>query len=166
MSPERLIVEAIKVAQDLLRQNLPPIHNLTDAATVLRLRELVHSPSIRSALDRSSDTLLAFALRAIERALCDHSQPHRETIELARPHHVHDDDDERCDAVLRLQRPPHGHRHRIASPLMARSSRPWFKGGSFSEPTLSSRACCLSLQPPRRCPNSERFCPNNPRGLK
>src|SRR5262249_39401533 len=34
---------------------------------------------------------------------------------LARPHHVHDDDDERCDAVLRLRRPPHGHGHWIAS---------------------------------------------------
>jgi hypothetical protein len=37
MSSDRLIVEAIKVAQELLRQNLPPTHNLTDAATVLRL---------------------------------------------------------------------------------------------------------------------------------
>jgi hypothetical protein len=82
MTPDRVIVEAIKVAQDLLRQNLPPMPNLTDAATVLRLRELVHSASIRSALDRSSDTLLAFALRALERALCDHSRPHRETIDL------------------------------------------------------------------------------------
>ena len=36
---------------------------------------------------------------------------------LARPHHVHDDDDERWDAVLRLRRPPHGHSHWIASPL-------------------------------------------------
>ena len=82
MSPNRLIVEAIKMAQDLLRQNLPPMHNLTDTATVLRLRELVHSPSIRSALVRSSDTILAFALRAVERALCDHWRPHRETMDL------------------------------------------------------------------------------------
>src|SRR6516164_5473374 len=44
---------------------------------------------------------------------------------LARPHHVHDDDDERCDAVLRLRRPPHRHGHWIASPLMARSSPPF-----------------------------------------
>src|SRR6516164_1066603 len=44
---------------------------------------------------------------------------------LARPHHVHDDDDERCDAVLRFRRPPHGHGHWIASPLMARSSPPF-----------------------------------------
>src|SRR5262249_15557321 len=48
---------------------------------------------------------------------------------LARPHHVHDDDDERCDAVLRLRRPPHGHGHWIASPLMGRSSRPCPPGG-------------------------------------
>ena len=45
MIPDRVIVEAIKVAQDLLRQNLPPMRSLTDAATVLRLRELVRSPS-------------------------------------------------------------------------------------------------------------------------
>jgi hypothetical protein len=82
MSSDRLIVEAIKMAHGLLRQNLPPMHSLTDAATVLRLRELVNSPSIRSALDRSSDTILAFALRAVERALCDHSRPHRQTIDL------------------------------------------------------------------------------------
>ena len=57
MSSDRTIVDAIKVAQDLLRQNLPPTHNLTDAATVMRFRELVRSQAIRSALDRSSDTL-------------------------------------------------------------------------------------------------------------
>jgi hypothetical protein len=82
MSSDRLIVEAIKMANDLLRQNLPPMHSLTDAATVLRLRELVNSPSIRSALDRSNDTILAFALRAVERVLCDHSRPYRQTIDL------------------------------------------------------------------------------------
>ena len=34
MSSDRVIVDAIKVAQDLLRQNLPPARNLTDAAVV------------------------------------------------------------------------------------------------------------------------------------
>ena len=53
------------MAQDLLRQNLPPTHNLTDAATVMRFRELVRSQAIRSALDRSSDTVLTFALREV-----------------------------------------------------------------------------------------------------
>jgi hypothetical protein len=80
MNSERVIVDAIKVAQDLLCQNLPPTHNLTDAATVLRFRELILSPAVRSALERSSDTLLAFALRAVERVLSDQSRTHRDTI--------------------------------------------------------------------------------------
>jgi hypothetical protein len=80
MSSDRAIVDATKVAQNLLRQNLPPTHNLTDAATVLRFRELVHFPAVRSALERSSDTLLAFALRAVHRVLSDQSLTHRETI--------------------------------------------------------------------------------------
>jgi len=80
MSSDRIIVDAIKVAQNLLNQNLPPAHNLTDAATVLRFRELVRSQAIRSVLERSSDTLFAFALRAVERVTSDHSQTNRETI--------------------------------------------------------------------------------------
>jgi hypothetical protein len=40
MSSDRIIVDTIKVAQDLLWRNLPPTHNLTDAATVMRFREL------------------------------------------------------------------------------------------------------------------------------
>ena len=80
MSSDRVIVDAIKVAQDLLCQNLPPAHNLTDAATVMRFRELVRSQATRSALERSNDTLFAFALRAVERVISDHSQTNRETI--------------------------------------------------------------------------------------
>src|SRR5258708_30773088 len=91
MSSDRIIADGIKVAQDLLRQNLPPTRTLTDAAVVLRFRELVLSQAIRSALERSSDTVLAFALREEERVLCDQSRPHRETINrlwdiLADPH--------------------------------------------------------------------------------
>ena len=80
MSSDRIIVDAIKVAQDLLLQNLPPAHNFTDAATVMRFRELVRSQAIRSALERSSDTLLTFALRAVERVISDQSRTNRETI--------------------------------------------------------------------------------------
>jgi hypothetical protein len=80
MSSDRTIVDAIKVAQDLLRQNLPPAHNLTDAATVMRFRELVRSQAIRSALERSSDTLPTFALREVERVISDQSRTNRETI--------------------------------------------------------------------------------------
>jgi hypothetical protein len=68
MSYDRAIVDAIKVPQNLLWQNLPPTHNLSDAATVLRCRELVRSPAVRS-VERSADTLLAFALRAVERVV-------------------------------------------------------------------------------------------------
>ena len=80
MNSDGIIVEAIKVAQDLLCQNLPPAHNLTDAATVMRFREFVRSQATRSALERSSDTLFAFALRAVERVTSDHSRTNRETI--------------------------------------------------------------------------------------
>jgi len=80
MSSDRAIVDAIKVARTLLSQNLPPAYNLPDAATVTRVRELVHSPSIRSALERSSDTLLAFALRAVERVVADQSLTNRQII--------------------------------------------------------------------------------------
>src|SRR5262245_5362994 len=79
MSSDRIIVDAIKVAQDLLSQNLPPAHNLTDAATVMRFRELIRSQAIRSALERGSDTLFVFALRAVERVTSDHSQTNRQT---------------------------------------------------------------------------------------
>ena len=80
MSSERIIVDAIKLAQELLCQNLPAVHNLSDAALVMRFRELVRSQAVRSALERSSDTLFAFALRAVERVTSDHSQTNRETI--------------------------------------------------------------------------------------
>jgi hypothetical protein len=80
MHSDRTIVDAIKVAQDLLRQNLPSTHNLTNAAAVMRFRELVCSQAIRSALDRSSDTLLTFASREVERVISDQSRTNRETI--------------------------------------------------------------------------------------
>jgi hypothetical protein len=80
MSSDRVIADGIKVAQHLLRQSVPPTRNLTDAAVVLRFRELVRSEAIRSALDRSSDAILTFALREVEFVLCDQSRPHRETI--------------------------------------------------------------------------------------
>jgi uncharacterized protein (DUF1778 family) len=80
MSSDRVIVDTIKMAQDLLRQNLPPMHNLTDAATVLRLRELIRSQAIRLVLERSSDAVLAVALRAVEQVISDQSRTNRETI--------------------------------------------------------------------------------------
>jgi hypothetical protein len=80
MSSDRIVVDAIKVAQALLLQNLSPTHNSTDAVTVMRFHELVRSQAIRLALERSSDTLLTFALRAVVRVVSDQSRPNRETI--------------------------------------------------------------------------------------
>jgi len=79
MNTDRLFEAVIRASKKLLWQNLPPTH-LTDAATVIRFRELVHSPSIRSALLHSSDTLLAFALRAVEHIVADQSHSDREII--------------------------------------------------------------------------------------
>src|SRR5262249_60417539 len=79
MNPDRVFEAAIRASKNLLWQNLPPTH-LPDAATVLRFRELVHSPSIQSALLHSSDTLLAFALRAVEHVVADQSRTDREII--------------------------------------------------------------------------------------
>ena len=80
MSSDGVLVGAIKVTRDLLGQNLPPAQTLTDAATVMRFRELVRSQAIRSALERSSDTLVAFALRAVERVISNQSSTNREII--------------------------------------------------------------------------------------
>jgi hypothetical protein len=80
MSSDRVIVDTIKMAEDLLRQNLPPTRHLTDAATVMRFRELIRSQAIRLALERSSDTVHAFALRAVKQVISDQSRTNRETI--------------------------------------------------------------------------------------
>jgi hypothetical protein len=80
MSSDRIIVEAVKVAQGLLCQNLPAVHTLSDAALVMRFRELVRSQAVRSAWERSSDTLFAFALRAVEQVISDPSRTNRDMI--------------------------------------------------------------------------------------
>jgi hypothetical protein len=87
MSSERIILDALKLAHSLLVwQNLRPE---TDATTVLRLRELFHSPSVRAALERGSDSLPTFALRDVARVLTDQLQTDGETI--ARIRNVLDD---------------------------------------------------------------------------
>ena len=79
MNSDRIFEAAIRTAKNLLWENLSPTQ-FPDAATVIRLRELVHSPSKRSALLHSSDTLLAFTLRAVEHVVADQSQTDRQII--------------------------------------------------------------------------------------
>ena len=80
MNSDRIIEAAISTAKNLLWQNLRPTHNRPDAAIVTQVRELIHSPSVRSALQRSSDTFPTFALRALEFAAADQSPTDREII--------------------------------------------------------------------------------------
>jgi hypothetical protein len=71
MSSDWIVVDALKLAQSLVGQNLRPA---TNAATVSLLCELFHSPSVRAALERGSDSLPTFALRDVARVLTrDHS---------------------------------------------------------------------------------------------
>jgi hypothetical protein len=81
MNPDRVMESAIKAAQNLLRQNLPPMHNLPDAAAVAGLRDLVRSPAVKTVLLHSNDTFLAFVLRAVEFVLADQFRADREIID-------------------------------------------------------------------------------------
>jgi hypothetical protein len=58
MSSDRVIVDAIKMAQRLLWQNLAPIHSMPDATTVMRFRDLVRSPAVQSALERTRESVV------------------------------------------------------------------------------------------------------------
>src|SRR5499433_480574 len=77
MSSDLIIVDALKLAHSLVCQSLRPT---TESATVLRLRELVDAPFLRSALERGSDSLPVFALREIARVLSDQLHTHGEII--------------------------------------------------------------------------------------
>ena len=76
MNSDRKIADAIKAAQRLLWHT----HDLPDAMKVVRFRKFVRSPTVQSALQRSSDTLLAFTLRAAELVIADQSRTDREMI--------------------------------------------------------------------------------------
>jgi hypothetical protein len=76
MNSDRVIADAVKSAQRFLCHT----HDLPDAMKVVRLRKFVRSPTVQSALQRSSDTLLAFTLRAVELVIADQSRTDREMI--------------------------------------------------------------------------------------
>ena len=67
MHSDRVIADAIKAAQRLLWHR----YDLPDAMKVVRLRKFVSSPTVQSALQRSSDTLLPSTLRAVELVIAD-----------------------------------------------------------------------------------------------
>jgi hypothetical protein len=73
---DREIADAIKAAQRLLWHT----YDLPDTMKVAGLRKLVRSSTVQSALQCSSDTLLAFTLRAVELVIADQSRTDREMI--------------------------------------------------------------------------------------
>jgi hypothetical protein len=77
---QRVIEAAVRAAQDCLWQNAPPMLYVGDDMTVARLRDLVRSPAVQAALLQSSDTFLAFVLRAVELVVSDQSQTDREIL--------------------------------------------------------------------------------------
>ena len=76
MNSDREIADAIKAARRLLWHT----YDLPDAMKVVRLRKFVRSPIVQYALQRSSDTLLAITLRAVELVIADQSPTDREII--------------------------------------------------------------------------------------
>jgi len=76
MNCDRVIADAIQAAQHLLWHR----YDLPDAIKVVRLRKLVLSRTVQSALQRSSDTLLPFMLHAVELVIADQSRTDREMI--------------------------------------------------------------------------------------
>ena len=76
MNYDREIVDAIKAAQRLLWHR----YDLPDAMKVVRLRKFVRSPTVQSAMHGCSDTLLAFALRAVGLVIADQSRTDREML--------------------------------------------------------------------------------------
>jgi uncharacterized protein (DUF1778 family) len=81
MNADRVVEAAVRTAKNILWENIPPTHHLVAGITVRRIRELVHSPSVQSALERSSDTVLKFALRAAGQVVANQSQTDREAID-------------------------------------------------------------------------------------
>jgi hypothetical protein len=76
MNSDRVIADATKAAQRLLWHT----YDLPDAMKVVQLRNFVRSPTVQSVLQHSSDTFLAFTLRAIALVLADQSRTDREMI--------------------------------------------------------------------------------------
>jgi hypothetical protein len=74
MNYQQLIQFILRRSHETLWDNLPPQRRLPDAKAVAVIRELVSSPTARKAIEHGSDTLCSFALRALNRIVCDKSR--------------------------------------------------------------------------------------------
>jgi hypothetical protein len=105
MDPAAILTKALRTAQDIMRDSL----GRSRALAILKLRELLWSAEITTALAASSDNCSAFAIRASRTVLADTAAWPDET--LAALWHILDDP--ALHAALGL---PHssraGHKHR------------------------------------------------------
>ena len=76
MNSDRVIADAIWSAQRLVWHT----RDLPDAIKVGRLRKFVRSRTVQSAMQRCSDTFLAFTLRAVELVIADQSRTDRDML--------------------------------------------------------------------------------------
>ena len=67
------IERAIRDAQDVLWDNVPPTEDLTDEAIVGAIHAIVSAPRVQIALETASDTVLVFVLRSVNRIVSDQS---------------------------------------------------------------------------------------------
>lgn len=85
MSHQDVIEKALRQAQDVLWDNLPPSGNRPNDQTIARLRAIIRAPDVRSALERGSDAFPAFALQAVRTILADGRRRNREAIDALWP---------------------------------------------------------------------------------
>jgi hypothetical protein len=76
MNSDRVIADAIWSAQRLVWHT----PDLPEAMKVVRLRKFVRSRTVQSAMQRCSDTFLAFTLRAVELVIADQSRTDRDML--------------------------------------------------------------------------------------
>jgi hypothetical protein len=75
MSYDREMKKALREAQNLLWPGIAVTRSLPDDQTVKAIYNIICRPSVRDAMDRSNDTLPAFALRAVRRVVSSKTLP-------------------------------------------------------------------------------------------
>jgi hypothetical protein len=78
MKHDQVIDFLLRKTGEILRDNLPA--RVPDTTVVRTIRALISTPTAQTALEQGSDTVRAFAVRAMNRVLSDQSRPPRETV--------------------------------------------------------------------------------------
>jgi hypothetical protein len=80
MKHDQLIELLARKAQDVLWDAVSPARRVSDDTAVRTIRALISTPAAQTALEKGSDTLRAFALRAVHRILSDETQSPRTAL--------------------------------------------------------------------------------------